>query len=72
MGSFFSIKFQGVVGFEALIKDRIAGLDIVVRVIPSLKLNDDFLSTSVMSLTYRLLGRKLTSLFARTRGTDLV
>jgi hypothetical protein len=37
MGGFFSIKFQAVVGFEALIKDRIAGLDIVVRVIPKLE-----------------------------------
>lgn len=34
MGGLWSIKFQVVVGFEALTKDLITGLDIVVRVIP--------------------------------------
>jgi hypothetical protein len=40
MGGLWSIEFQVPVGFEALIKDRITGLDIAVRVIPM----DDFRS----------------------------
>lgn len=40
MGGLWSIRFQVVVGFEALMKDRITGLDIAVRVIPK----DDFRS----------------------------
>lgn len=36
-GWLFSIKSRAVVGFEALIKDHNAGLDIVVRVIPKLE-----------------------------------
>lgn len=40
MGGLWSIKFQVVVGFKALIKDRITGLDNAVRVIPK----DDFRS----------------------------
>jgi hypothetical protein len=43
-----SIKSQIVVGFEALIKNRITGLDIAARVISKYQ----FPSTTMTSLTY--------------------